>query len=223
MHQVTHISYGEGTVNIVLDSSSQTEVVAPDIRFGDYTGVVTSCFTQKELDRISQGEPASLTFYFVVSDQAENELLEEQYTKAIETNEEFLGNLTEGIYVDVKASKAVSDDADTSVVNLTSDVDVQMDLPLYLVREGRSYFFLSNSMGECELYKDASPDADVITINTDTLCSGVVLYQDIDESLIEDGKEPFRLKSQHLFLAGIVALVALWSLVEHVHRKNLSE
>lgn len=223
MHQVTHISYGEGTVNIVLDSSSQTEVVAPDIRFGDYSEVVTACFTQKELDRISQGENAELTFYFVVADQAESELLEQQYTEAIAVNEEILGKLTEGIYVDVKAAKAVSGDEETRVMNLTSDVDVQMDIPLYMVREGRSYFYLPGRIGETELYQDASPDADVLTICTDALGPGVVLYQDIEDSLIDSGKEPFGIRSQHLFLAGIIALVGLWIFIEHMHRKNQTE
>ena len=223
MHQVTHIVYGEGTVNVVLDSSSQTEVVAPEIRFGDYSEVVTSCFTQKELDRISEGETAQLTFYFVVSDEAEDETAMTQYANAIETNEEVLGNLNEGIYVDVKASKAISDEKDTAIVDLASNVDVQMDIPLYLIGEGRSYFFMSNRMGECELYEDSSPDADVLTVNTDTLCSGLVLYQDIDESLIERTEDVFKIKSQHLFVAGIAALVVLWIFVEHLHKKNKSE
>ena len=55
MHEVTHISYGHGGVDVVLDSSSQTSVAAPNFRFGDYTTLVSSCFTPKELDRISEG------------------------------------------------------------------------------------------------------------------------------------------------------------------------
>ncbi|MBQ2201398.1 MAG: isoleucine--tRNA ligase, partial [Clostridia bacterium] len=47
-------------VDIVLDSSSLNEVSAPEFRFGDYSKVVTSCFTQKELDRISKGENAEI-------------------------------------------------------------------------------------------------------------------------------------------------------------------
>ena len=118
---------------------------------------------------------------------------------------------------------AISDEKDTAIVDLASNVDVQMDIPLYLIGEGRSYFFMSNRMGECELYEDSSPDADVLTVNTDTLCSGLVLYQDIDESLIEKTEDVFKIKSQHLFVAGIAALVVLWIFVEHLHKKNKSE
>lgn len=223
MHQVTNISYGEGTVNIVLDCASQMEVVAPDIRFGDYSSVVTSCFTQKELEEISEGENARLTFYFVVSDETEDELLKEQYTRAIEENEKEIGNLTEGIFVDVSAYKVVADGKESSVETLSSNVDVQMDIPLYLVGEGRSYFYLSSNMGDCRLYDDSSPEADVLTINTDKLCSGVVLYQDIGESLIERDENVFKIKTQHLFLAGIAVLVILWVFIDRVHKKNLAE
>ena len=52
MHEVTHISYGNGRVDVVLDSSSQTSIAAPNFRFGDYTTLVSSCFTPKELDRM---------------------------------------------------------------------------------------------------------------------------------------------------------------------------
>ncbi len=220
MHQVTNISYGEGSVNIVLDSSSQMEVTAPEFRFGDYSSVVTSCFTQKELERISEGENALLTFYFVVSDEVDDEQLLAQYSEAIEKNEEQIGRLTEGIYLDVKASKTISDDKENSLVTLSSAVDVQMDIPLYLIGEGRSYFFLSSNMGNCELIEDVSPDADVLTISTDIMCPGVVLYQDIGESLVERDDKVFSIKTTHLAIIGIAALVILWAVLDRLHKNS---
>lgn len=223
MHQVTNISYGEGSVNIVLDSSSQMEVIAPEFRFGDYSSVVTSCFTQKELERISEGENALLTFYFVVSDEVEDEQLLAQYGKAIEESEEQIGRLTEGIYLDVSASKAISDDKESSLVTLFSDVDVQMDIPLYLIGEGRSYFFMSSNMGNCELIEDTSPDADVLTISTDIMCPGVILYQDIGDSLIERDDKTFKIKTTHLAIIGIAVLVILWVVLDKMHKNGRRE
>lgn len=220
MHQVTNITYGEGTVNIVLDSSSQMEVVAPDFRFADYSSVVTACFTPKELERISEGENGLLTFYFVVSDSIEDESLFAQYSKAIEENKAQVGRLIEGIYVDVSATKTISDESESALLTLSSDVDVQMDIPLYLVGEGRSYFFLSSNMGNCKLIEDASPDADVLTISTNVMCPGMVLYQDIGDSLIERNDKSLKIKTQHLFVAGIVVLVVLWLFIDHVHKNN---
>lgn len=220
MHQVTNISYGECTVNIVLDSSSQMEVVAPDFRFADYSSVVTACFTPKELERISEGENGLLTFYFVVSDSIEDESLFAQYSKAIEENEAQVGRLIEGIYVDVSATKTISDESESALLTLSSEVDVQMDIPLYLVGEGRSYFFLSSNMGNCRLIEDASPDADVLTISTNVMCPGMVLYQDIGDSLIERNDKSLKIKTQHLFVAGIVVLVVLWFFIDQVHKNN---
>ena len=218
MHQVTYISYGEGTVDIVLDSTSRTEVSAPEFRFGDYSKVVTSCFTQKELDRISHGDNAEIIFYFVVSDQAEDDLLNSEYTSAIEQNEIVLGNLNEGLYVDINAVKTFEDGESVPLDNMLSDVDIQMDIPLYLVNEDRAYYYLTNQNGEFELFEDSTPDADVMTLNTDTVSSGLLLYQDISESLIERTSKAPSISLQHVFIAGIVCLVALWLFIDHFHR-----
>ena len=84
MHEATHISYGDGIVNIVLDSSSQTEVSAPGFRFADYNKLITSSFTKKELERIDDGEIAEITFYFVVSDDIDDAEIMRQYEVAVE-------------------------------------------------------------------------------------------------------------------------------------------
>lgn len=218
MHQVTYISYGEGTVDIVLDSSSLNEVSAPEFRFGDYSKVVTSCFTQKELDRISKGENAEIIFSFVVSDEAEDELLQGEYSSAIEENEVVLGNLNEGIYVDIDAVKSLKDGKDIPLSDISSDIDIQVDIPLYLINEDRSYYYLTNKMGKYELFEDSTPDADVLTVNMDTISSGLILYQDRIESLIDHSKKSTTISLQHVLIAGIFCLIGLWFLVDHFHK-----
>ncbi|MBQ6588998.1 MAG: hypothetical protein IJI01_09995 [Butyrivibrio sp.] len=218
MHQVTYISYGEGTVDIVLDSTSLTEVSAPEFRFGDYSKVVTSCFTQKELDRISKGDNAELTFYFVVSDEAESEAVYGEYSSAIEENEVVLGKLNEGIYVDIDATKTFENGEAVPLANMSSDIDLQVDIPLYLVNEDRAYYYLTNNMGEYELFEDSTPDADVLTVNTDTLTSGLILYQDSMESLVDRSKKGATISLQHVFIGGIVCLIALWFFIDFFHR-----
>ena len=220
MHQVTYISYGEGTVDIVLDSTSLTEVSAPEFRFGDYSKVVTSCFTQKELDRISKGENAQLTFNFVVSDQAADEGLMDEYSSAIAENETVLGNLNEGIYVDIDATKTIEDGDSVPLANMSSDVDLQVDIPLYLVNEDRAYYYLTNNMGEYKLVEDSTPDADVLTVNTDNLSSGLILYQDSIESLIDRREKITGISLQHVMVAGIVCLVGFWFFIDHFHRNG---
>lgn len=220
MHQATHISYGEGKVNIVLDTSSQMEVAAPDFRFGDYSEVVTSCFTQKELDRISQGESADLTFSFVMSDDIDDAALKNHLYDAVSESEKTLGMLHEGVFISVSANKSFDDGQMVPVVNLQDEVDIQMDIPLYLVKEDRDYFFLTHNMGEDILFTDASPDADVLTIETDVIGDGVLLYQDSYESKIDKSQKGFNISIQHVFVLGAVVLIALWFAVDYMHRNN---
>ena len=220
MHQVTNISYGEGTVNIVLDSSSQMEVVAPDFRFADYSSVVTACFTPKELDRISEGNSAEITFYFVVTDEIEDELLKSQYYDAIEQNETVIGNLNEGVLIDVAAKKVIGDDVPTDLVSCAEDVELQMDIPLFLIKEDRSYFVLADNRGEFVLMSDATPDADVLTLKTHSFVPGILLYQDPKESLLEKKDTGFRLDMRQVLFGGIVVLAVLWVFIDYMHKKS---
>lgn len=220
MHEVTHISYGNGRVDVVLDSSSQTSVAAPNFRFGDYTALVSSCFTPKELDRISEGNSAEITFYFVVTDEIEDELLKSQYYDAIEQNETIIGNLNEGVLIDVAAKKVIGDDVPTDLVSCAEDVELQMDIPLFLIKEDRSYFVLADNRGEFVLMSDATPDADVLTLKTHSFVPGILLYQDPKESLLEKKDTGFRLDMRQVLFGGIVVLAVLWVFIDYMHKKS---
>ena len=220
MHEVTHISYGDGRVDVELDSSSQTQVSAPNFRFGDYKAVVSSCFTQRELDKISEGNNAGITFYFAVTDEIEESILNEQFQNAIEKNEEVYGNLNEGIYIDVSAMKVIANEEETALLSCLEDVELQMDIPMFLVKEDRTYFFLMDEMGDYELLEDASPDADVLTVKTHTFTSGVLLYQDPSESLIQKDNKGFRIEVRHLLFLGIIVLIIPWLFIDHHHKKS---
>ena len=220
MHEVTHISYGNGGVDVVLDSSSQTLVAAPNFRFGDYTTLVSSCFTPKELDRISEGNSAEITFYFAVTDEIEDELLKTQYRDAIEQNEAVIGNLNEGILIDVDVKKTIGNDAPTDILSCADDVELQMDIPLFLIKENRSYFVLADKGGEFVLLPDSTPDADVLTVKTHSFVPGILLYQDPKESLLEKEDSIFRLEMRHVLLGGIVLLIVLWVFIDYLHKKS---
>lgn len=219
MHEVTHISYGDGGVDVVLDSSSQTSVAAPDFRFGDYTALVSSCFTPKELDRISEGNTAEITFYFVVTDEIEDELLQEQYQGAIAENEAQVGNLSEGILIDLSATKAIGGDVPSNLVSCSDDVELQMDVPLFLVKEDRSYYVLADNRGEMILLPDATPEADVLTVKTHNFCPGLLLYQDANESLIQKEDNRLHFDMRNVCFVGIVLLVVLWVFIDRLHKK----
>lgn len=220
MQEVTHISYGEGTVNIALDSTNLTDVSGPEFRFGDYKSVVTSCFTPMELNRISEGESADLTFHFVVSEELEDEALCAQFLSAIEEEEKEVGHLNEGLHVEINANKSVGNGSTESFETTAEDMELQIDIPMYLSREGRSYYYLTSNMGECSLLADESPEAEVLTINTKSLGKGVLLYQDSIESLVGDKNPVLNIKSQYLFAGGIVILVFFWLFLEHLRQKN---
>lgn len=220
MHEVTHISYGHGRVDIVLDSESVTKVAAPGFRFGDYAALVNSCFSQEELERIGEGELAEITFYFVVSDEIDDNAVLQLYGNAISENEKTYGDLHEGIQIDLTASKSIADDDAVALTSVGKAVDIQMDIPLFLVKEERYYYFLTDKSGGYTFMEDATPDADVLTVKTNTFTSGMLLYQDSVESLVSHEDKSFKLEMRHLLLAGIIVLIGLWFFIDRLHKKG---
>ncbi len=220
MHEVTHISYGHGRVDIVLDSDSVTKVAAPGFRFGDYAALVNSCFSEAELDRIGEGELAEITFYFVVSDEIDENVVYQLYGNAVAANEKKYGELHEGIQIDLTASKSIADDDPIILTSIEKTVDIQMDIPLFLVKEDRYYYYLTDKSGGYTFMEDATPDADVLTVKTNVFAPGMLLYQDAVESLVPHDDKSFKLEMRHLLFAGIIVLICLWFFVDHVHKKG---
>ncbi len=220
MREVTHISYGHGRVDIVLDSDSQTSVAAPGFRFGDYATLVTSCFSQKELQTIGEGELAQITFYFVVSDEIDEQELFAQYGDAILSNEGKVGDLHEGIQIDISASKSIADSEPEEFSVISKDVELQMDIPLFLVKEDRYYFFLNDKSGNYAFLEDSTPEADVLTVKTHVFTPGVLLYQDSIESLMPREDTSFKIEMRYVLFAGVVLLAGLWIFIDRLHRKS---
>ena len=220
MHEVTHISYGHGRVDIVMDSDSQTSVAAPGFRFGDYAALVNSCFSERELDRIGEGELAQITFYFVVSDEIDETEFAQLYGDAKAENEKTYGTLHNGLLVDLTASKAISNDSPVLFTTTEEDVELQMDIPLFLVKDQRYYYFLTDESGDYTFMDDASPDADVLTVKTHLFTPGILLYQDPGESLVPRTDNSFKLEMRHLLFAGVVVLVFFWFFIDHFHKKG---
>lgn len=218
MHEATQISYGYGVVNIIMNSESATEIPAPDIRFGDYKEAVKSCFTDKELREIEAGGTAELTFDFVMidepSDASEVAIFDEAIQAAVRKN----GILEKGVYFEAQGSKTIGDGEVEELSYFFRDVEFQIDIPLYLVRDERDYYTMIDIMGECQLEKDIDKDADTITIATNDLGTTLILYKDTDSLAGDDSS--VRLNGNYIILAGIVALVLAWFSVDRLHRKE---
>ena len=218
MYETTQVTYGEGTITVTMSSESTTEVAAPDIRFGSYENAVRACFTEKELEAISGGENAEVSFSFLMSDEIKDTSKLPLFEEAIEKESKELGTLHQGVFFDVDASKAVGFEEPEALGSFYEDVEMQYDIPLFLVTGDREYFILTEEMGVCNLEQDTDIDADTLTVSTRDIGTSLLLYQTQNESLVPT-KEKLQIKSQHLFAAGIIVLVLAWILIDRRHRK----
>ena len=130
MQETTQVTYGEGTITVMMSTESANEVSAPDIRFGDYYQAVEASFTAKELEEISEGSSASLDFYYVMRDEFDNEEETQHFESGIEKAEMLTGPL-QSSEIDV----------------LYDDVEFQYEIPKYLVAENRVYYVMTDVMG----------------------------------------------------------------------------
>ena len=218
MYETTQVTYGEGTITVTMSSESTTEVAAPDIRFGSYENAARACFTEKELEAISGGENAEVSFSFLMSDEIKDTGKLPLFEEAIEKESKELGTLHQGVFFDVDASKFVGFEEPEALGGFYEDVEMQYDIPLFLVTGDREYFILTEEMGVCNLEEDTDIDADTLTVSTHDIGTTLLLYQTQNESLVPT-KEKLQIKSQHLFAAGIIVLVLAWILIDRRHRK----
>ncbi len=219
MHETTQVSYGDGTIMVIMSSESESEVAAPTIRFGDYNVAAQSCFTEKELSQIYSGEQAEVNIDFLMSDDAKSQEEHEQFFSNIPATSKGQEPYHEGVYIRIDANKEVGDEEAVSFDTFSEDVEMQLDIPLYMISENRSYYCMTNVMGVCDLLEDVDEDADTFTIRTHSLGSMLLLYRDNVADNVSD-KQIFRISSKHLFFACIIILVIIWCVIDRLHRKD---
>ncbi len=219
MYETTQVTYGEGTITVTMSSESATEVAAPDIRFGSYENAVRACFTAKELETISEGQDAEVSFSFLMSDEIQDVSKLPLFEEAIEKESANLGTLHHGVFFDVDASKTVGTEEPEALGSFSEDVEMQYDVPLFLVTGDREYFIMTEEMGACNLEQDIDIEADTLTVSTHDIGTTLLLYQPQNESLVPE-KEKLQIRSQHLFAGGIIVLVIIWLLLDRRHRKG---
>ena len=218
MHEATQITYGQGIVNIIMNSESLTEVAPPDIRFGDYKDTLKTCFTQKELQEIGAGGTAELRFDYVMTDELSDQQENVIFDKAIAQASRKVGNLEKGVYFEVTATKTIGDEEPEPMDAFYQDMELQIQVPLFLVREDRSYYAMTDVMGTCDLEEDVDEAADTLTISTDDIGTTLILYRDNDPNA--DTGNSIRLNGSYLILAGLVALAIAWFSVDRMNKKQ---
>ncbi len=220
MHETTHFSYNNGTVNIQLGSDSLSEIAAPDFRFEDYNRLVKACFNTKQLQTISDGETADISFNLTLSDDIENSSIKSRLSKAREKEEATLGKLTESVYMDFSLNRSLSPETAEEPDSFYSDCTMQIDIPLYLISEGRSYWLMTEYMGKSVLLPDLDNEPDSITIEARSMTTGVLLYQDPLDSLTNEQAGTIHIQKRYFFIPGILLLIGLWFFINHLHKKS---
>lgn len=218
MNESTQVTYGAGTITVHMNSESATEVAAPVIRFGNYQEALEACFSRKELEQIDEGLNADVIINYRMLDDLEDGEMKTQFQEAVAEEEKTYGTLHEAVYIEAEATKSLDGYEYTELEYFNDDVEIQFEIPLYLIAEGRHYYAMTNVMGVCELEQDVDEQADTLSIDTHNMPTYLLLYQDEKES-VNNTRSIFHIKAQYLFVAAILALLIIWRVVERFHKK----
>ncbi len=219
MHETTQITYGDGTITVIMNSESLTEVAAPDVRFGSYNKALKACFNARELEEISAGADAEVTFDFVMRDNLASKSDEKLFDRAIAKSEKSLGALHKGVFYDVEATKSIDGEEPTELTGFYEEVEVQFEIPLYLVAEDRYYYIMTDEMGVCNLEADVDEEADTLSVSTDGIGTTLMLYQTEEETMVEFDHS-LHIQSHHLIIGGIFLLAIAWIVIDRVNKKS---
>ena len=219
MHEATQLPLGQGNIEVSIETKSETSVSAPDVRFGDLDELAMACFTDKELTEIRDGDSAKISFEFTMTDEPGEEV-EKTFDKAIEEAEKKQGKLSKGVYFEVEGLRSIAGEEETEISNFYEDVEIQMDIPRYLIAEGRNYYTMMDSMGNCEIYEDSDHDADSFALDTDNIGTMLLLYQR-QEDAVKPIVHTIRVGKEILLGGGIALLIIIWVVIDRFfHEKT---
>lgn len=219
MQETTQVTYGAGNITVEVITESETEVVAPDIRFGDYYRAVEACFTVRELEEISEGSSAFLDFHYVMIDEPGDKSEIKHFEDGIEKAQMLTGPLNSGVYFEVEAQKSVDGNEFNDIDMLYDDIEFQYEIPRYLRAEKRVFYAMTDVKGVCNLEEDVDEDAETLSVSTHNVGTTLVLYQD-GKDRAGHNKSGFTIKSQYIFALAIFALGLAWWALEKRYRRR---
>ncbi len=219
MLEKTQVPYGNGTITIIVSSESTTEVKAPDIRFGSYHDTAVACFSEKELDQIAEGSNAQVSFSYVMTDELENPLQERAFDAAIDAESQIRGKINKGVFFEVEASKEIAGEDPSELDTLYEDVEMQMDVPLYLMTPDRVFYAMTDVMGVIDLYEDVDEDAVTLSVDTHSVGTTLLAYQE-KKDMTRSRTTKQLISPHYIFIAAIIALALIWLAVERRYKRK---
>ena len=176
-------------------------------------------FSGKELSVIEEGTNAGIELNFRMVDELEDMEIQHQLEDSLSGFEAVYGPLHKGVFFEVEAEKTLDMMEYTELESFSEDVELQFDIPLYLVGEDRNYYVVNDVMGVCEIEEDIDEDAVTLSVGTHNLTTALLVYQDKSEAL-KSNTQKVHIKAQYLFAGAIVLLLLIWFLVDRRNKKD---
>ena len=177
----TNVSLGQGEV--VITAVSEAGRLS-----GELENILTACFTEEEIGSIQSGVNTEIRLT-VVSIKKETRVTKAD-KKAIEKAMiEYAGaidGLELGTLYEVVIERKIGDSDWETLSVLQEDIDVTIEIPEEIRKEGRTYFAIRNHEGECTILEDKDDELYTITISTGLFSTYAITFTDADADVVAD-------------------------------------
>ncbi|MDL2301649.1 YDG domain-containing protein [Lachnospiraceae bacterium OttesenSCG-928-D06] len=180
--KVEDVSGGDATVTVNPKEGT------PSTQVGDLKTLLNAALTDGERQRLNNQE-ISISLELLVS------LMEASESEALLVNNALGSNQQVGMYLDISLLKRIlehstNDTREVWVNNLDAGVELTIEIPEELRKDGRRYFIIHVHEGEIEILYDLDNNPDTLTIKTDKFSLFALSYEEKIEGIGDPNENP---------------------------------
>ena len=179
--QDTKVSYGEGKVEIVIDTldkqGSFDKGMYESIIVSEVEKVINACLSEEEKANVEDGAAAQIRLVIQVSPQ---KISKEDAAKVEETvlqMQENSSGLNIAGQLDISVEKNIEGQKWKKVSKLGEEIEIRFDIPAEMQVENAKYHVLRVHNGEATLLDDLDDEEKTITIRSNLFSTYSILYE----------------------------------------------
>ena len=148
--------------------------------------MLKACLNDKEIKKVNKGENVEIRFSVKVVKQ--EVITEDEKAKIVEAYQQF-AEVISGFEIadtyDIVIERRMGDSDWEEIHELNTEIELVVDIPEEIRKDGRTYYLMRNHEGVCTLLEDIDTDAYTITVLTGHFSTYVISYTDAEVSDVD--------------------------------------
>lgn len=162
------VDMGTGKINVTADGGNIKSL----------PNVIKACLNNDDLNSVKSG--SNIRIRLKIDKLAENipQKEKDEMMAAFAKFAPEVDGLTFGDYIDVSLEMQVDDGEWTKLHDLNEEIEIEMDVPENLQKDGRTFWVMRNHEGECDMLDDIDSVQNTVTFKTKLFSAYALYYTD---------------------------------------------